>query len=334
MSRLRIVLGIATVVAGAVHVTGPDSAGADGFASGSGQMRTFVAPVAGNDASDCSRTAPCQTLARALNQTSAHGTVTVLESGLVGTTAVTINRAVTIDVPAGIDAGLSRSTGILLIVNAPSNQTVTINGLSFDGRGTAGTGISYTGGRALILNHVAITDFNPANSNGVLAQTPGDGVHLKLYANDAFVSGARGAISLLAEHTGDTSILGVDGSRLDGNTIGVYLKSHVKAQITRTFIAGDGSGVGVWAKSDIAQDAGVDATITDSVITDNDTALLPGGGVAQGGDGFYVSRSTISGNRDGVTPGAYGDNYTGGDNIVVGNTSDNGYFNGPIPGPR
>src|SRR6266536_3405490 len=120
MSRLRIVIALAVVAGGALVGSGTASAAL--------QVQTYVSPSSGNDANDCSRHSPCLTLQRALNQTVAHGTVTVLDSGNLGI-AATITKAVRITVPAGIDAGLVRGSGTLLTVKAPSDAVITINGL-------------------------------------------------------------------------------------------------------------------------------------------------------------------------------------------------------------
>jgi len=95
-----------------------------GSAAAALQARTFVSPGSGSDANDCSRTQPCLTLQRALNQVVDHGTVTVLDSGLLGT-AATISKPVRVTVPAGVEAGLSRATGTLLRVTAPASAVVT-----------------------------------------------------------------------------------------------------------------------------------------------------------------------------------------------------------------
>ena len=172
--HLRLLVpALTALAAGALVLTGPASAA---------QIHTFVSPATGSDTNNCIRSAPCLTLQRALNQTSNHRTITVLESGILGSTA-TISKAVTINVPAGVDAGLSSLTGTLLTVNAPSSAVVTINGLTLDGRGGTSTGISYTSGLALNLNRVTITDFavgTPTGSDGINADGTVVDTHLKL----------------------------------------------------------------------------------------------------------------------------------------------------------
>jgi len=297
-------------------VVGVVSALAAASAGASTVFRTFVAPVTGNDANDCSRAAPCLTLQRALNQVQAHGTVTVLESGVLGQGA-TVSKAVTVNVPAGIDAGLSRSTGTLLIVNAPTSAVVTINGLTLDGRGTADIGIFYTSGLALYLNRVQITDFGTNATEGIRASA-NDNVHLKLNFDHSFISGTRTAIFPVA-FTNASVIIGLENSRLRGNSEGVFIQNGVRAHIVRSVISGDGTGGGVQGEGS------GQAMISDSTFEDNDVGLD-----ATNGTAIWVTHSMISGNNTGLVRNTGGAIYTGGDNILVGNTTD-GTFTGPIP---
>src|SRR5207248_1529773 len=177
----RRIIGAAVAIAASAFVF-------SGSASAALQAKTFVSPGTGSDANDCSRHAPCLTLQRALNQVVDHGTVTVLDSGLLGT-AATISKPVLITVPRGVEASLSRATGTVLRVTAPASAIVTINGLSIDGHGTADTAIAYSSGAALYLSRVSITDFAPGSSYGIYAATLAVSTHLKLSVADSFISG-------------------------------------------------------------------------------------------------------------------------------------------------
>ena len=306
------------------------SALAAGSAGASTVYRTFVAPATGNDANDCSRAAPCLTLQRALNQVQAHGTVTVLESGVLGQGA-TVSKAVTVNVPAGIDAGLARSTGTLLIVNAPTDAVVTINGLTLDGHGSAQTAISYSQGQQLALNRVTITDFSASLSSGVYEAPRANNTHLKLYMNDSFVSGTGGSAYSAAvwvndshggDYTGGTAVASLTNDRLEGNTNGVKVGDAVlggagaRAQVVHSIITGDGGGYGVQTNS------GTNAVVVDSTIAENNIGLEGTWSDAP----IFVRHSTITGNNGGVN----GYVYTGGDNVLIGNSTD-GSFAGPIP---
>jgi predicted outer membrane repeat protein len=274
---------------------------------------SHISPSTGSDANDCSRHAPCLTLQRALNQTVAHGSVTVLDSGNLGI-AATIAKAVTVTAPAGIHAWLERAASTLLTVNAPSDAIVTINGLSLDGRGTAQSGISYTSGGALYLNRVSISNFNLSYSVGLYAATNTAGVHLKVVVEDSFISGTEYGISGSAAATGASSRVLLDNSRLRGNTTGVILNLGARANISHSLVSGNGLGYGVYAQS------GSIAWIVDSMFSDNDVGLYDNGGA------IYASRCVITANNTGVL----GPVYTGGDNMLIGNTT-NGSLAAPIP---
>jgi len=289
-----------------------------GSASASTLFRTFVAPVTGSDANDCSRAAPCSTLQRAVNQLQAHGTVTVLESGVLGQGA-TITKAVTVNVPAGIDAGLSRSTGTLLLVSAPSDAIVTINGMSFDGHGSAQYGIHYTSGLALFLNRVQITDFG-ANSDGVFEDAGAVNVHLKVSLDDSFIAGATFGVDAEGFGSTSTAFLSIDHSRLRGNGSEVVVEGTARALIANAVLAGNGVGFGLLVRTGAAT-----ATIVGSMISDNNF------GIGTEGTKIYVSRCMIAGNNTGLDVSAGGLIYTGGDNVLIGNGTDGSFNGGPIP---
>jgi len=324
MARFRVL--VVVLVVGVVSALSAGSAGA------STVFRTFVAPVTGSDANDCSRAAPCLTLQRALNQVQAHGTVTVLESGVLGQGA-TVSKAVTVNVPAGIDAGLSRSTGTLLVVNAPTSAIVTINGLGFDGHGTATMAISYTSGQALTLSRISISDFSSASTTscginsqlgdlstscGVYAVPATSNTHLKTYLNDSSISGTGTAVYLFDGDLASTSSFAtLDNDRLEGNQNGVTVHQDARAQVVHSTIAGNGLGRGVQTLNSPGSAVVVGSTITDNNYGLQSCCFGP----------IYASHSTITGNNTGVAGSAV---YTGGDNILIGNGT-NGSFAGPIP---
>src|SRR3954469_22091938 len=90
--------------------------------------RTWVSGI-GNDADPCSRTAPCKTFAGALSKTQAGGEINVLDPGGFG--AVTITKALTISAD-GVTAGIVVSGTNGIIVNAGTNDVVTLRGLDID----------------------------------------------------------------------------------------------------------------------------------------------------------------------------------------------------------
>ncbi len=107
-------------------------------------QRTFVS-TSGSDSNACSLAAPCRSFATALVQTDVNGEIIVLDSGGYGT--VTVNKAVKIQSPAGVYAGLSVASGTGITVNAPG-ATVVLRGLTVNGQGGT-TGITFSAGSKL-----------------------------------------------------------------------------------------------------------------------------------------------------------------------------------------
>jgi hypothetical protein len=111
-------------------------------------QRTFVS-AAGSDASaSCGLAAPCRTFARAITLTDPSGEIVVLDSGGYG--AVTVNKNVTIQSPAGVYAGLSVFAGDGITVVAPATKVI-LRGLTINGQG-GNNGIRVQAGEVHIEN--------------------------------------------------------------------------------------------------------------------------------------------------------------------------------------
>src|SRR5207302_10656614 len=126
-------------------------------ATGSAQ-RTFVSAATGNDASPCTRTAPCRNFAAAIAQTASGGEVVVLDSGGYGT--VTINQAVSLVAPPGVYAGISVFSGTGITVAAGATDVVTLRGLTLNGLG-GNYGIDFNSGAALYVQDSVFKNFYP-----------------------------------------------------------------------------------------------------------------------------------------------------------------------------
>src|SRR5438067_12124255 len=93
------------------------------------QTATWVS-VVGDDASPCSRTAPCKTFAGAISKTAAGGEINCLDPGGFG--GVTITKAITISCEAGTAGVLVSGTPGITVNAGPSDQ-VTLRGLDISG---------------------------------------------------------------------------------------------------------------------------------------------------------------------------------------------------------
>jgi hypothetical protein len=104
--------------------------------------RTWVSGV-GDDANPCSRTAPCKTLAGTIGKTAVGGEINALDPGGFG--AVTIAKAITIDLSAAGTGGVLNSLTNGINVNAGPNDDVVLRGLDIQGAGGGTPTCSYNG---------------------------------------------------------------------------------------------------------------------------------------------------------------------------------------------
>ena len=115
--------------------------------------RSFIATT-GNDVNNCTSSAFCRTLARALTVTNPDGEVVARDSGGFG--PATITQPVIIS-GIGVDASVDVTSGNALTINTTGN--VTINGFNLRGHGTGNNGILVTQVGFLRLYHMEIHDF-------------------------------------------------------------------------------------------------------------------------------------------------------------------------------
>lgn len=155
--------------------------------------RTWVSGV-GDDANPCSRTAPCKTWAGAISKTAPGGEIDALDPGGFG--ALTITKSITIDGGGGQVASTLVAGTDGIVINAASNDRVTLRNLRIFGIAGNGSalanaglnGIRFAGGLSLRLEHLNIYGFahngvldtaGPARlliANSTIADNFGDGV--------------------------------------------------------------------------------------------------------------------------------------------------------------
>src|SRR5882672_10488083 len=211
MRHRAIVLGMAIVT---LHV-----------AVARAQNNRSAVSITGNDSNTCTTISPCRTIAYALTQTNPGGELIALMSGGYG--PFSVNQSVTIEVPPGIYAGITATTGTAISISAGSSDTVVLRGLTVNSLG-ATNGIASTGGAKLFVEHCQIHGF----------------------ANE-------GILSFFDIAVVDTTIRNCNiGIKIDNGG------SLVKATIDHVFIAGGGLipgpesaypyGVFAWRNSDVS----------------------------------------------------------------------------------
>jgi len=127
--------------------------------------RTWVSGV-GDDVNPCSRTAPCKTFAGAISKTAAGGEINCLDAGSFG--AVTITKSITIKCDP-LQAGILVSGTNAIIINAPADARVVLQGLDIEGfsNGSSLNGVRVLSARDVIIIDSQIRGFNSATSAGI-----------------------------------------------------------------------------------------------------------------------------------------------------------------------
>ena len=248
-------------------------------------QRTFVAST-GNDSNACSLTAPCGGFARAITQTSANGTIVVLDSAGYG--PVAIDRSVSIVAPGGVYAGITALTGDGITISTDA-ISVTLRGLYITLQGAA-RGV-YISGLGATVNI----------DNCVIANWFGSGIEVnatmgRLVVRDTILRGGTGTALMIAGGVAE-----IDGSRIEenlGQGINVY---NARMSVTRSTIAMN-AGDAIWVDGSVAfTGIGTDVSVDSSVIADNGGSAIY---LSAGGPGFSarvgVSRSTLARNQAGI----------------------------------
>jgi Right handed beta helix region len=165
---------------------------------------SYVATT-GSDSNNCTSSAYCRTIAKALTVTNSGGEVVVEDSGNFGTTGITISQAVTISA-VGVEASLDATSGDAVTVSAGTGN-VTINGLNLRGHTTATNGVLADTVGILRLENVTIASF--ANDGVKFAAADGD---LNVYSSNLNNNGNDGLILDASK-----SRAYIDGTGFDGN---------------------------------------------------------------------------------------------------------------------
>ncbi|AKF86681.1 hypothetical protein MFUL124B02_31270 [Myxococcus fulvus 124B02] len=201
--------------------------------------RTWVSGE-GDDANPCSRTAPCKTFASAISKTAAGGAIDVLDPGNFG--PVTLTKSITIDGGVGGKVLALGNAGIH--VNAGPQDVVVLRRLALSGSGTTPgtTGIVFTSGRALHVEHSQIQGFQ---LDGVRF-TPAAGG--QLFLEDVVVTGNGEAGVRVGSASGVASAF-VWRSALTGNRRGLWLDAGAVATVSALTASGN-TEAGLWARTE------------------------------------------------------------------------------------
>jgi hypothetical protein len=181
--------------------------------------------TAGDDASACTLSAPCRTLARGLAAAPVRGEVRLLDSGSFGN-GVTIAKSLTIS-----GQGNTLILAGPITVNASAAKVV-FRDLLLNGRGITTRGINVASAAAV---HISGCEIERFTQDGVYA---GPGA-AELFVVDSVSrnNGGAGMAVLGGEAT-------VDQSRFENN-VGFGLRaSNAQTAVTRSAFSGNGTGIG------------------------------------------------------------------------------------------
>jgi hypothetical protein len=270
--------------------------------------RTWVSGV-GVDGNPCSRTAPCKTWAGAYGNTAAGGEIDALDAGAYGT--LTIGKSLTID-GGGNFAGTLASGGLGFLINAATNDQITLRGLSIDGAGAPkGTiGIRITAAGDVDIQNTFIFNFSQravSIENAAAAQIQIRGCFF--HNNDQTAVVVQPLISANVQVAIDKTTISKNGTTAGtGGGIFVTNGGHVSVR-----------------DSQITQNTapGVEAGGTGEAFVDFCDVSMNSDGVKTSGGIVRISRSTLTYNSGQAANNTSGTINTYGDNRMAGNGTNN-----------
>ena len=267
-------------------------------------QRTFVSAVTGNDANPCTRSSPCRTFAAAIAAVAAGGEVIALDSGGYG--AFTVSKAVSVETPAGIYAGISAGSGDGIDVSAGASDVVVLRGLTIYGFGGANDGINFTSGAALYAESCVINGFS---LYGIFQTGNGN-----LFLTDTTVR--NGGSEGVTIEPSIASNLSVDHCRFENDITGLIVFDGVKASIRSSVASGNVNGF----VEDALGTAPAELNIENCMVTNNSGygifTVFSGPGTVR------ISGSTVTGNGTGLRQASGHTIESFGDNHVRGNGND------------
>jgi hypothetical protein len=241
------------------------------------RARVFVASY-GNDANPCTFLSPCKTFQQAVNVVDAGGEVTAIDSAGFG--PLNINKAVTITSPPGIEASIAAAAGgSAVAVAAGATDVVTLRGLTLNGGGSGGYGITFTAGAKLAVIDCVISNYTQYR---ILVKNS-SATNMLVLVTNTVVTETVGGIELATFGTG--SILGsFGGLTLDNNTNSIQFVAdggQVNAVIVNSQIWSN-TQIGVYSRAKIG-------TLNDVFLTNVTFGEMPYDVYLDGNTIVYIS---------------------------------------------
>jgi len=277
-------------------------------------QHSFVSSL-GNDANNCTLAAPCRHLQAALTATISGGEIAILDTaGYNGGATVTITQAVSIVNPGGFEAAIAPpSGGIGIIINAGTNDAVSLRGLSIDGAGVGHVGIQFNTGASLtvencIVRHMTSDGIDFVSTTATSALTVSNSLiadNTQIGINVSPTGSATAMFNRIETNNNGNKGLLVDGESSTGT-------NTINATVSDSVAAGNGS-YGYYSKTG-SGNASTSLTLFHSVAANNSTGVIAFGLGAT----LRLANSTVTGGafgwavfNSGVVA-SYGDNYIDG----------------------
>jgi hypothetical protein len=278
--------------------------------------RTWVSGT-GIDGNPCSRTAPCKTWASAYTQTAAGGEIDAIDSGAFGT--LTIGKSLTVDGGGNFASALaSNTTGFL--INAATNDQVTLRNISIDGAGTPkGTiGIRVTAAGSVDIQNVYI--FNFAQRAVSIENAAAAQVQIR---NCFFHNNGQTAVVVQPLITANVQV-SIDKTTISKNGVSAASAGGI-------YVTNGGRVVVRDSQIDHNTAPGVEAASNGEALIDSSDISFNSDGVKTSGGTIRISRCTLAYNSGQATNNTSGTINTYGDNRMAGNGTNN-TGTGALPG--
>jgi Right handed beta helix region len=272
------------------------------------RARVFVASY-GTDSGTCSFSAPCRSLNFAYNAVSAGGEITMIDSA--GFEPLTINKSLTLSSPTGVEAGIAvPSGGTGIVINAGTNDTISLRGLTLEGAGVGTTGIVFVSGKSLVIDNCVVHNFQ---SSGI-ALAPSTSATIAVSHTLVAENGAHG-IYLQPSGTNHVSAVFNHAEVYHNGQqgIGIYVNAMSDGSVMRAMIVDSVAGSNGQAGFYFLQDQ---MNVNAEIDIFRSTTLANGtfGVVADTNANVYVSQSNLQDGWQQLSTScvySYGDNYTG-----------------------
>jgi hypothetical protein len=263
---------------------------------GSSATPNWVSSV-GNEANNCSRTAPCRTYAGALAKTVAGGTINCLDPGDFG--FVTITKSISI-VCHFTEGGALPASVNGFIIDAPAGSIITLKGQDIECAGTGLNGVDLIDAGVILHLHKSKIR-NCRGANGILVAASSGSAEVFVTDSDISDNGAALAYAgiLVRPTAAANANVSVYRTQLEGNTNGIFADGSGGGGPSNLSVSNSVLSHSTFNGLAIASLGGAFvATINNSTVGFNAGV---GAAVANPSATLRIGRSTIIGNATGVS---------------------------------